>query len=78
MTPNHSQFSAAQRFQAELALEGTTDTERVHFALKLMLDIKDVNAIGALAFAARQMGQHATTLNDAQLNPVGGCGPWRG
>lgn len=63
MTPNHSHFTEAQKFQAELALEGVSDKDRVHFALKLMLDIKDENAIGALAFAGRRMGERATKLS---------------
>lgn len=72
MTPNHSQFTTAQQFQAELALEGMSDKDRVHFALKLMLEIKDTNAIGALGFAVRRMGEHVTTLNRPLFARVGG------
>ncbi|PHQ99524.1 MAG: hypothetical protein COB39_03465 [Marinosulfonomonas sp.] len=68
MTPNHSQFTTAQQFQAELALEGVSGKDRVNFALKLMLDIEDENAAGALSFAARRVGEHATTLNRAAFN----------
>lgn len=63
MSFKHSQFIVAQRFEAELALEGMSDKDRVHFALKLMLDVKDPNAAGSLSFAARQMGGHAKALS---------------
>lgn len=72
MTPNHSQFTDAQKFQAELALEGVSDKDRVHFALKLMLDIKDGDAAGALSFAARRVGEHAASLGRTAFTSVGG------
>lgn len=68
MTPKHSQFTTAQRFEAELVLEGMSDTDRVHFALKLMLEIEDHRAIGALSFAGRQISNYANILTSAAFN----------
>ncbi|MCF6432630.1 hypothetical protein [Leisingera sp. MMG026] len=62
MTPNHKQFEAAQRVFAEQALAGLSDTAKVHFALKLMTDVRNPEAAGALSFAAKRAGEHAAIL----------------
>lgn len=60
---HQSELNFERAFAAELALEGMSGKERVHFALKLMLDVRDPRAAGPLTFAARQMGDHANALN---------------
>lgn len=42
MTPNHKHFEAAQRDFAEQALVGLSDTAKAHFALKLLLDLREL------------------------------------
>lgn len=62
MTPNHKQFEAAQRDFAEQALAGLSDTAKVHFALKILIDVTDPQAAGALSFTAKRAGEHAAIL----------------
>ena len=52
MTPRHTQFDAAIARAAEETLEGLTEVQRVHFALKLMLDVTSPDAVPALNWAA--------------------------
>lgn len=59
MTPRHTQFDAAIARAAEETLEGLTEVQRVHFALKLMLDVTSPDAVPALNWAAGRVGEHA-------------------
>ncbi len=47
---------------AEEALRGLSGKDRVHFALKLILDITDPAAAGTASFAASQISSHAQRL----------------
>lgn len=44
---------------AEEALRGLSDKDKVHFALKLILDTTDPDAAGTLSFAANRITEHA-------------------
>lgn len=43
---------------AEVALHGLSDKDKVHFALKLILDTTDPDAAGTLSFAANRIGMY--------------------
>ncbi len=47
---------------AEEALRDLSDKDRVHFALRLILDTRDPQAVGCVSFAAAMIGEHASTL----------------
>ncbi len=47
---------------AEEALRGLSDKDKVHFALKLILDTTDAHAVGAMSFAAKRIDEHANIL----------------
>lgn len=53
---------ARMRDHAEAALSGLSDKDKVHFALKLMLDVTDTDAAGALSFAGSRITDHAHLL----------------
>ncbi len=57
---------------AENALAGLSDKDRVHFALRLILGACDPQAAGCVSFAARQIGEHASTLMREAFEQ--GCG----
>lgn len=62
MIGRQKQFEVAQRTTAEEALRGLSDKDKVHFALKLVLDTTDGRAAGALFFAANRITEHAHIL----------------
>lgn len=62
MTPHHKQFEVALKATAEEALKTLPEKERVHFALKTMLDASDPSTAGALSFAASRITEHANIL----------------
>jgi hypothetical protein len=47
---------------AEEALRGLSDKNKVHFALKLILDTTDGQAAGTLSLAANRITEHAHIL----------------
>jgi len=62
MIGRQKQFEVAQRAAAEEALRGLSDKDKVHFALKLILDTTDPDAAGTLSFAANRITEHAHIL----------------
>lgn len=62
MTPNHKQFEVALRATAEEALSALPQKERVHFALKVMLDVTDPAVSSVLSFVANRITEHANIL----------------
>lgn len=62
MTTNHKQFEVALRATAEEALSALPEKDRVHFALKLMLDVTDPAVAGALSFVSNRITEHSNIL----------------
>jgi hypothetical protein len=56
------QFECAQRATAEQALRGLSDKDRVHFALKIMMETNDPDAVAALRWAQARIVEHADVL----------------
>ena len=62
MNALHTANEVRQRTVAEVALGGLTDPTRIHFALKIMLESKDPDAVAALRWAQHRIGEHADIL----------------
>ena len=62
MTPNHKQFEVALKSAAQEALNALPEKERVHFALKVMLDTTDASVASSLSFAANRVTEHSNIL----------------
>lgn len=53
---------SSQTAMAEEALRGLIDKDRAHFALKIMMEINDPDAVAALRFAQQRIGETADQL----------------
>ncbi len=62
MTVQHKQFEVALKATAEEALNNLPEKERVHFVLKVLLDVSDHKAIGAMLYAAHRINEHTNIL----------------
>lgn len=62
MTFQHKQFEVALKAAAKETLKALSEKERVHFALKIMLDVNDASVASALRFAANRITEHSNIL----------------
>ena len=62
MNALHKVADVAQCGIAENALRGLTDRTRIHFALKIMMESTDPDAVSALRWAQKRIGEHADVI----------------
>lgn len=64
------QFLEAKAQQAEGALLGLSDRDKVHFALALLMKTTDPDAVAALRFAGNQLAELSRILMREEFDRV--------